>query len=345
VSVSLSGLTIANGLVSSASSARGGGILNAGTLTLTGCTVSNNQVAVTMTGSGTQDVLAQGGGIASTGTLALVGCTVAGNSVTLSAGNLDYGQANGGGLYANGATVSLINSTVAGNSAVATFSGGAGLVYAYGGGLTGDFASLTLSGCTLSGNTATGGNGDGNGGGLHAYQSSVSLTNCTIANNTAGSGSGSGYGGGLSDLGSTFTLVSCTVSGNTAASTGSGGGVYFDGSAGSFQLSNTIVAGNNAAGAGPDASGSFSSLGYNLIGIVDGSTGWGGTDLTGTASSPLDPGVGPLGDNGGPTQTMALLDSSPARGAGDPTLLGTTDQRGVARTGAVDIGAFQATSG
>jgi hypothetical protein len=278
----------------------------------------------------------------------LIRCTVSGNSATLSAGNLGYGQANGGGLYANGTLVSLTNSTIAGNTSVATFSGGNGLVFAYGGGLTGDNSTLTLSGCTISGNAATGGNGDGYGGGLHGYQSTVNLTNCTIANNTAGSASGAGYGGGLSDLGGSFTLTSCTVSGNAAASgggSGSGGGLFFDGSAGSFQVDNTIVAGNSAATAGTDASGSFSSLGYNLIGITDGSSGWGGSDLTGTAGSPLDPGLGPLSDNGGPTQTMALQDSSPARGAGDPGLLGTTDQRGVLRSGAVDIGAFQATSG
>jgi CSLREA domain-containing protein len=348
LTVSLSGLTIANGLVSSTSVARGGGILNAGSLSLTDCTVSNNQVAVSLTGTGSEDVLAQGGGIASTGSLTLLRCTLSGNSATLSAGNLDYGQANGGGLYANGTMVTLTNSTIAGNSSVATFSGGSGLVYAYGGGLTSDNSTLNLSGCTISGNTATGGNSDGYGGGIHAYQSTVTLTICTIANNTAGSASGGGYGGGLSDLGGSFTLTSCTVSGNAAASTagsGSGGGLYFDGSAGSFQLDNTIVAGNSAASNGADASGSFSSLGYNLIGITDGSSGWLGSDLTGTASSPLDPGLGTLSDNGGPTQTMALLDGSVARGAGDPALLGTADQRGVARTGAVDIGAFQATSG
>jgi hypothetical protein len=345
VTASLSSLTIANGLVSSSSSARGGGILNAGTLSLTDCTVTNNQVAVSLTGTGSEDVLVQGGGIASTGPLTLLRCTVSGNSATLSAGNLDYGQANGGGLYANGTMVTLTNSTVAGNSSTSTFTGGNGLVYAYGGGLTSDSGTLTLIGCTISGNTATGDNGDGYGGGLHAYQSTVSLTNCTIANNTAGSGSGTGYGGGLSDLGSTFTLISCTVSGNTAASSGSGGGIYYDGSAGSAQLDNTIVAVNNAADSGPDASGSFSSQGYNLIGISDGSSGWGSSDLTGTAASPLDPGLGTLSDNGGPTQTMALLPGSAARGAGDPSLLGTVDQRGVVRSGAVDIGAFQATSG
>jgi predicted outer membrane repeat protein len=348
VTVSVSGLTIANGSVSSASMARGGGILNAGNLSLTDCTVSNNQAVVNLTGTGTEDVLAQGGGIATTGALTLVRCTLSGNSATVSAGNLDYGQANGGGLYASGSSVTLTDSTVAGNSAVATFGGGSGLVYAYGGGLTSDQGTLTLSGCTISGNTASGGNGDGYGGGLHAYQSTVSLTNCTVANNTAGSGSGAGYGGGLSDLGGSFTLTSCTVSGNAAASTvgaGSGGGLYFDGSAGSFQVDNTIVAGNSAATNGSDASGNFSSLGYNLVGITDGSSGWGSSDLTGTAASPLDPGLEPLSDNGGPTQTMALLAGSPARRAGDPGLLGTADQRGVLRSGAVDIGAFQVTSG
>src|SRR5262249_53160467 len=83
VTASLSGLTIANGLVSSTSVARGGGILNAGSLSLTDCTISNNQAAVSLTGTGVEDVMAQGGGIASTGTLTLTGCTITGNSATL----------------------------------------------------------------------------------------------------------------------------------------------------------------------------------------------------------------------------------------------------------------------
>jgi hypothetical protein len=61
----------------------------------------------------------------------------------------------------------------------------------------------------------------------------------------------------------------------------------------------------------------------------------------GTAASPIDPRLGPLQDNGGPTQTMALLSGSPALNAGDPTQRGATDQRGVVRAGGVNIGAYQ----
>src|SRR5262249_35042542 len=64
----------------------------------------------------------------------------------------------------------------------------------------------------------------------------------------------------------------------------------------------------------------------------------------GTYSNPIDPRLGPLQDNGGPTQTMALLAGSPALDAGDPAQLGTADQRGVLRLGGVNIGAYQASA-
>ena len=88
--------------------------------------------------------------------------------------------------------------------------------------------------------------------------------------------------------------------------------------------------------------GTIASQGNNLIGETDGSSGWVGSDLTGTIASPLDPLLAPLGDYGGPTQTMALLPGSPAIGAGIVGAGITTDQRGVPRGSVVDIGAFQA---
>jgi hypothetical protein len=346
-SVSLSGLTIANGLVSSASLAQGGGILNAGNLTLTDCSVLNNQVAVTITGTATENVFAQGGGIRTTGSLTLLRCTLSGNSATLSAGNVYSGNANGGALYNNGEVVTLTNCTVSGNSASATFTGGAGVVFAYGGGLTSDFGTQNLLGCTVNANSATGGNSAGYGGGVHSFQSTVTLSNCTIAYNTASSSGGAGLGGGVSGLESSLTLTSCTITGNaanSATSTGSGGGLWYNSSVGTAQVLNTIVAGNSSGSDGPDASGSFTSEGYNLIGITDGSTGWGGSDLTGTAGSPLDPMLGTLGNYGGPTETIPLLAGSPALNAGDPGQLGTADQRGAVRSGRVNIGAFQASA-
>src|SRR5262249_28583471 len=79
----------------------------------------------------------------------------------------------------------------------------------------------------------------------------------------------------------------------------------------------------------------------------NGSSGWVGSDLTGTKAAPLNPLLSPLGNYGGPTQTMALLPGSPAIDAGNNALIPagvTTDQRGFNRivNATVDIGAFEA---
>jgi hypothetical protein len=118
-------------------------------------------------------------------------------------------------------------------------------------------------------------------------------------------------------------------------------------------LVNTIVAGNTGptAAHGPDVSGTFTSGGHNLIGIVDGSTGFTiGQDLTGTATTPLNALLGTLVSNGGPTQTLAPLTGSPAIAHGDPAVchqsgagtVGGVDQRGFDRpTFVCAIGAFE----
>jgi hypothetical protein len=86
----------------------------------------------------------------------------------------------------------------------------------------------------------------------------------------------------------------------------------------------------------------MTSQGYNLIQDRSGAI------ITGDETGNIygqDPLLGPLQDNGGPTPTHALLDGSPAIGAGDPALAGTPDQRGVIRGPAVDIGAYQTDAG
>jgi hypothetical protein len=105
-------------------------------------------------------------------------------------------------------------------------------------------------------------------------------------------------------------------------------------------LGNTIVAGNSSR----DVNAMVTSLGYNLIGNGSQSSGYVDTDLVGTSDNPIDPLLGPLQNNGGPTPTMALLPGSPALDAGDTGQLGMADQRGVVRSGGVNIGAYQATA-
>jgi hypothetical protein len=126
-------------------------------------------------------------------------------------------------------------------------------------------------------------------------------------------------------------------------------------------LWNTIVAQNfvdaarNEALAGSDVSGNFISngvlSGHNLIGNIDGSTGFGvagSGDIAGTGAGVINARLAPLASNGGHTQTHALVRGSPALDTGDDAVLGgpfalTTDQRGLPRRSGlhVDIGAFE----
>jgi hypothetical protein len=112
-------------------------------------------------------------------------------------------------------------------------------------------------------------------------------------------------------------------------------------------LRDTVVARNTGPGGaasdiyGPLGSGAATSS-YNLIG-----TGGSGGLVDGVKHNQVgvaDPGLGPLQDHGGPTRTMALLPGSPALNAGDPAQLGVADQRGVVRSGGVNIGAYQASA-
>jgi hypothetical protein len=314
VIVNISGVTVSNG---SPGSDFGGGIRNDGTLTLTDSTVSDNNVD------------GPGGGImnSATGTLTLVHSTVSGNFT------IDDG--NGGGI-ANRGIANVLSSTIRGNS------GGNG------GGIFNDAGTLTLTGSTVSGNIGQSGGGIFNSGLL-------TLTNSTVSGNRA-----SDDGGGIDNLvGGRITLLHSTITSNQADANltgrGAGGGVSNNQSS-SFTLlfQNTILAGNFATRrtalglvvtAVSDCDGILVSNGNNVMGIAN---------CTVTGDPPLiaDPRLGPLQNNGGPTQTHAPLPSSPAIDAGDPAgcrdNLGaplTTDQRGLPRgvnSDPCDIGAVEA---
>ena len=135
-----------------------------------------------------------------------------------------------------------------------------------------------------------------------------------------------------------------------------GGGLFHVAGA-TFSVRNTLVALNLVAigGNGPDAFGaSFTSQGHNLIGDGTGSNGFTNGvngDIVGTSANPIDPKLGPLQNNGGPTKTHALLAGSPAIDHGDNANLPPADQRGIGfarkKDGngdgivVVDIGAFE----
>ena len=109
------------------------------------------------------------------------------------------------------------------------------------------------------------------------------------------------------------------------------------------RIRGTIVA-DNFASIAPDCSGILSSLGNNLLGnnseceFVAGRD-----DLVGTSARPVDPRLAPLQDNGGPTETHALLPGSPAIDAGGGRAAPGTDQRGISRPqgNAADMGSYE----
>jgi predicted outer membrane repeat protein len=180
-----------------------------------------------------------------------------------------------------------------------------------------------VSNSTFSGNTA-----GRSGGAISADEGTrLEVSNSTFSGNIATNGV-DGDGGAIWVQDSTATITNSTFSGNTA-DTDSGGGVRNAGNA-TLTLSNTLLA-NNAGG---NCSGTVTDGGGNLE-WPDASCGF--------ATPSADPKLGPLQDNGGPTQTHALLAGSAAIDAAVDCSPPTTDQRGVARPQGVacDIGAFE----
>jgi predicted outer membrane repeat protein len=319
----------------------GGGIGNAGTATMSNVTVNSNNgeygggirnqnsSTLTLTNSSIigNSSNAQGGGIYNQGFATLLNLSVSGNhSYYIGGGINNEGSASmtnlvvtnntatteGGGI--SGA-VSLVNSTVSGNSSYD------------GGGLLG---VSVLWNSTVSGNTAT-----NNGGGVWTSEPTY-IMNSTISGNHA-----HGDGGGIYVNSYGTNLYNVTVTGNQANSDASGGGLGggVKNAGGTFDFVDSIIAGNFYAylfGGFPvidyeDCSGAVNADGYNIMYVT--------TDCTISGSVTLaDPVIGPLQNNGGPTQTHSPLIGSPAIDAGDPTgckdyngAVLSVDQRGLHR--------------
>ncbi len=238
-----------------------------------------------------------GGGIAnSNGRVSLTNSQVINNNVPGDAGGIN-----------NNATFVLLNSVVAGNTSEES-----------GGGIrsNSDTGGLLLVNSTVSGNTASSAN-EGDGGGIAGFGNLV-IINSTISNNTAAFVGGgirwednSGQGNGLQNAAGLFNV---TVAQNRVTdASGEGGGICFNcpfatGFSNAMTLMNTLVAENTGA-TSPDCQGDFTSGGYNLIGDA---TNCNGFTATGDQTGVPDPGIGPLENNGGPTETHGLLSGSTA---------------------------------
>jgi putative cofactor-binding repeat protein len=347
-SLTLTRVTVTGNTVSGNNFVFGGGIYSGtGSLTLNACSVTNNRESARSFGTGgiysggvgadviLTDSLVDGNvsdsyAIDSAGSLTLLRSTISNNadgnpnlslatsgffahSLVMTDSTMTNNVATRGGNTAIVGTATVTDSLIANNV-------GTGIV------VLGNGYMHVFSGSTITGNTSTG--LTGRGGGI-VSEGDTEITNCTISGNDAVAG-----GGGIYVFDGWFQVTSSTITGNVVDGSlaQGGGGILIDAR---FDhrvlLRNTIVAGNASATTGPDVQGDVFSFGYNLIGAQDDSTGWQATDLTGTSTNPIDPQLGPLQDNGGPTPTQAILAGSPAINAGDPNLSGSLDQRGAHR--------------
>jgi len=346
--VSMSGLTLTGGRATdnpvNPFAGDGGAISNYGTLALLGMTLAKNAA-----------VDALGGAIFNLGALSAADSTFSSNyapnggaiqnvkSATFIDSTFSQNSSWFGGAIFNRSQLTVERTTFSGN--VTSGSDPTGL-YSGGGVYNGD-GTATVVDSTFTGNTVR-----GDGAGIMVQGGSLHVSNSTFAGNSAAHA-----GGGIMfyNYSGTATVINSTVANNSAAY---GGGI--ESFVGQFAIANTIVAGNTATTADPDIRGRFVSTDHDLIGIIGDATGFSASgpaaSLIGTASNPLDPLLGSLGDNGGPTQTMALLPGSPAINAGDdhpetttgnPALAApATDQRGKTRITpadpTIDIGAYEA---
>jgi fibronectin-binding autotransporter adhesin len=348
----ISGLTIRDGLITGSpgqggqpngGNGVGGGIYNQTTLLLSNCVVLSNSVvggigAARQNGVVGNGGLGLGGGLYNaSGVLNIVRTTFAGNRATGGRGGPAQqsaagqgGNGVGGAIHSAGGSNQMVQCTFAANRAEGGWGGSSG----------GD------------GSPAPG--GQGHGGAIYA-ESPIALIRSTIhsgraAGGNAGdgttNGAGSGYGGGIY-LVANLELQSSTIASNSA--TGSsfdfGGGVYSVGSAG---ITNTTIAANtadfgggwhgdaavansifalNTAGAGADFNGTMNSFDYNLV------QSFAGLNIIGATANVLigiNPLLGSLQNNGGPTPTLALLPGSPALDQGK-SFGSAFDQRGSTR--------------
>ncbi len=353
--INFGSLTLRNCIIADNRAFTGGGIDNHGPLTLTRTVVEHNtassgfgvggihnhlrrvSIARSSVGNNSGEGIFNGGG-----SLEITNSTISDNSgggvgQDWGGTTLDHVRIlgnSGGGMSNHQGEVLLTNSVVALNHG----DFGAGITNSAGG-------RIRIVSSTISNNSAS-----ESGGGIHntvgdpfgRLSAHIEILNSTISGNSAQVGGGIENSDRLGGAG--VTVMNSTIARNTA--TREGGGVRNgesideDNPNGVFLL-NTIVALNSAPTApdAADADARFSLIGNSTGSGISNSNG----NQVGTSSSPINPRIGPLVNNGGPTRTHALLAGSPAIDAASTPDCPATDQRGVARprgTGC-DIGSYE----
>ena len=253
----------------------GGGIHAIGKLTMTGCTVSDNETTGDSGGgvyvSGTAEIKGgstivhnkadvSGGGIymasSGSGSVTLINATIGGEQYyddTDLAKTKGNKAKDGGGIYVASGTLSIKDSTLSFNKSTGGGGGTSG-----GGGISASNGTLNIKGCTFTHNDS----GTGTGGGIQADNIILIMTDCTLTHNNAGNG-----GGGILTSGtSSLTMETCTLSNNVANLNG-GGGVYASGNA--FTMTDCTLTDNvtnyNGGGGVYVADGTFTMKGSSRI--------------------------------------------------------------------------------
>ncbi len=364
-------LTVTNSNISSNTSSltKGAGIANNGTATVDNSTINNNRIAAAGAGAG----------IANEGTIEITNSNISGNEAGFAGGIFNNGTANVshsnidnnsftaignrgkidisysevrdnrgnvGGAINNRGEANLSYITLENNSSATT---GGGINNANNG-------TLSISHSTINDNSS----GE-DGGGIFNDAGALIINNSTISNNSGVTGGGiDNSAQGILDLS------------NSTISDNFGGGVFNENSA---TVTSSIIANNTSSdvtfttvtpGTNTDddviGTKAFTSGGNNLIGRVDGfgSSGFNSPteagfvdgvngDIVGTADHVIDPQLGELQDNGGPTLSQELLAGSPAIDTGSNPGNLITDQRGDGFNRTVgngtDIGAFEIQNG
>ncbi|GAB4534686.1 MAG: hypothetical protein Tsb0014_21080 [Pleurocapsa sp.] len=242
------------------------------------------------------------------------------NDLTITQGersNGSFPEINGGGIF-NQENLSLTNIALIDNDA-----GNGGAIYTTG--------QLDLQNSLIGQNS-------GGTGAIYNDGGFLSISNTTMTDNGF-----AGIGAIVNTAGGELKLTNSTITNNNSFDA-----AVFNGEDSTAAIASTIIAGNSGEiiPERDDIIGTFISNGNNLIGNSNGGNGFDEpTDIVGTADNTIDAKLGDLQDNGGATQTIALLPDSPAIDTGSNPNNLTTDQRGDGFNRTVgngtDIGAYE----